>query len=158
MRACPLSKVAAPLSDCVEPLIASRELVVKLVAEHDCKTFEDIEHILRKKQAFYQQIDHSARLDLAYISWINNVGAKQRLESLVLGCLPSESQAVCLADSLAQLQAPERSAFATFLPKSLGGLLAAAKEMVAGLQCELAPKVEEQMDEFMDKIVHRSCL
>ena len=84
MRTWPLDVKAEPLKAQLEPFIAARELVLKHIAEHDPQTLLDVEHVLAKKQAFHSQIDHTSVLDLAYMRWVNNVGAKQRLGSLVL--------------------------------------------------------------------------
>ena len=155
MRSHPLSGEPSPLQGLVAPMVAAGEMALKHISEHDARTFLDVEHVLTKKHGFHQQLDHSAILDLAYIRWVNNVGAKQRLESLVLDCLPSPDKCMSTSQSLAELQNLEKEEFISYLPHGLAASLGAAKEMVAGLECEIAPKVDSHLDDFTRNVVDR---
>ena len=115
-----------------------REALAEQLSEEEASG-ENIAQLLKAKKNFFVSIDNKCRVELGFWSSCVGESARDRVQEIVLACLPDEHNKYTISESLRQLHQVEKSKLLVFAAASVQTLFKLCHGFVKSLKAGTAP-------------------
>ena len=115
-----------------------REALAEQLSDEEASG-ENIAQLLKAKKNFFLSIDNKCRVELGFWSSCVGESARDRVQEIVLACLPDARSKYTINESLTQLQAAEKSKLLVFSAASAQTLFKLCHGFVKSLKAGVAP-------------------
>jgi hypothetical protein len=115
-----------------------REALAEQLSDEEASG-ENIAQLLKAKKNFFVSIDNKCRVELGFWSSCVGESARDRVQEIVLACLPDARNKYTINESLTQLQAAENSKLLVFSAASAQTLFKLCHGFVKSLKAGVAP-------------------